>query len=62
MGERAGTAQVATGVTEHGGTDDAGTSRAARLRGVDVRSDTQVNPGYTQGPIAARVRAALHQG
>jgi CRISPR-associated protein Cas1 len=39
MGERTDTAQVAVGVTEHGGTDDVGTSRAARLRGVDVRSD-----------------------
>ncbi|MGH3260416.1 MAG: CRISPR-associated protein Cas4, partial [Trebonia sp.] len=38
-GERTDTAQVATGVAEHGGTDDAGTSRAARLRGIDVRSD-----------------------
>jgi CRISPR-associated protein Cas1 len=39
MGERTDTAQVATGIAEHGVTDDAGTSRAARLRGVDVRSD-----------------------
>ena len=39
MGERTDTAQVATGITEHGGTDDTSTSRAARLRGVDVRSD-----------------------
>ena len=39
MGERTDTAQVATGIAEHGGTDDTGTSRAARLRGVDVRSD-----------------------
>ncbi len=38
-GERTDTVQVAAGVTDHGGTDDAGTSRAARLRGVDVRSD-----------------------
>ena len=39
MGERTDTAQVAAGVSEHGGTDDAGTSRGTRLRGVDVRSD-----------------------
>jgi CRISP-associated protein Cas1 len=39
MGEQTDTAQVATGVAEHSGTDDASTSRTARLRGVDVRSD-----------------------
>lgn len=40
-GEQTDTAQVATGVIEHGGTDDASTSRPARLRSVDVRSDRQ---------------------
>ncbi|HET9081302.1 MAG TPA: CRISPR-associated endonuclease Cas1 [Trebonia sp.] len=39
MGEKTDTAQVATGITEHGGTDDTTTSRTAKLRGVDVRSD-----------------------
>jgi CRISPR-associated protein Cas1 len=39
MGERTDTAQVAAGTTEHAATDDTATSRAARLRGVDVRSD-----------------------
>lgn len=39
MGENTDTAQMATGTAEHGGTDDATTSRAAKLRGVDVRSD-----------------------
>ncbi|MGH3263523.1 MAG: CRISPR-associated protein Cas4, partial [Trebonia sp.] len=39
MGEHTDTAQMATGTAEHGGTDDATTSRPARLRGVDVRSD-----------------------
>lgn len=39
MGEKTDTAQVATGVIEHDGTDDTTTSRATRLRGVDVRSD-----------------------
>ena len=39
MGEKTDTAQMATGVVEHGGTDDSTTSRATRLRGVDVRSD-----------------------
>jgi CRISPR-associated protein Cas1 len=38
MGERTDTAQMATGTVEHGGTDDSGTSRVQRLRGVDVRS------------------------
>jgi CRISP-associated protein Cas1 len=39
MGEQTDTAQVATGVADHGATDDTSTSRSARLRGVDVRSD-----------------------
>jgi hypothetical protein len=39
MGETTDTVQVATGTVEHGGTDDTATSRATRLRGVDVRSD-----------------------
>lgn len=39
MGENTDTAQVATGVAEHSGTDDTSTSRTAKLRGVDVRSD-----------------------
>lgn len=39
MGERTDTAQVAAGIAEHSGTDDRTTSRAAVLRGVDVRSD-----------------------
>lgn len=39
MGEQTDTAQVATGIDDHAGTDDKSTSRTARLRGVDVRSD-----------------------
>lgn len=39
MGEQTDTAQVATGIADHSATDDTSTSRATRLRGVDVRSD-----------------------
>lgn len=39
MGEHTDTAQVATGTVDHDATDDTVTSRSARLRGVDVRSD-----------------------
>jgi CRISPR-associated protein Cas1 len=39
MGDETDRTQVATGTSKHGGAGDTATSRATKLRGVDVRSD-----------------------